>query len=83
MNDDKQEYLTHLLDTSGLTCPEPVMLLHGVVRDAKPGEVITVIATDPATERDITKFCKFLGHELRSLKKENSLLTFEIVKGQS
>ena len=32
------------------------------------GDVIEVFATDPSTERDIDKFCDFLGHKL--LKKE-------------
>lgn len=54
----------HHLDTKGLTCPEPVMLLHGAIRDAKKGEVIKVEATDPSTLRDIPKFCQFLGHTL-------------------
>ncbi|PCJ35892.1 MAG: sulfurtransferase TusA [Cellvibrionales bacterium] len=53
-----------LLDTSGLLCPEPVMMLHGVVRDVATGQVIKVVATDPSTERDIPKFCQFLDHEL-------------------
>jgi len=53
-----------LLDTSGLLCPEPVMMLHGAVRDVHSGDVIEVVATDPSTERDIPKFCQFLGHEL-------------------
>lgn len=52
------------LDTSGLICPEPVMLLHKTVREVKVGDVIEVIATDPSTTRDIPKFCHFLGHEL-------------------
>jgi tRNA 2-thiouridine synthesizing protein A len=52
------------LDTSGLLCPEPVMMLHKMMREAAAGEVIEVTATDPSTTRDIPKFCHFLGHEL-------------------
>ncbi|KZX53348.1 tRNA 2-thiouridine(34) synthase TusA [Halioglobus sp. HI00S01] len=54
----------HILDASGLFCPEPVMLLHNQVRDMQVGEVVQVLATDPSTQRDIPKFCTFLGHEL-------------------
>jgi tRNA 2-thiouridine synthesizing protein A len=54
----------HVLDTSGLYCPEPVMLLHNKIRDIRSGEVLEVIATDPSTQRDIPKFCNFLGHTL-------------------
>lgn len=52
------------LDTSGLLCPEPVMLLHKAIRDVEVGQIIKVIATDPSTQRDIPKFCQFLGHQL-------------------
>ena len=54
----------HTLDATGLLCPEPVMLLHGKVRDMAPGEVLEVLATDPSTERDVPRFCQFLGHTL-------------------
>lgn len=52
------------LDTSGLYCPEPIMLMHNKVRDMQPGDTLKVVATDPATTRDVPKFCHFLGHEL-------------------
>lgn len=54
----------HHLDACGLLCPEPVMLLHNRVRDMAPGELLEVLATDPSTERDIPRFCQFLGHTL-------------------
>jgi tRNA 2-thiouridine synthesizing protein A len=59
-----------ILDTTGLLCPEPLMLLHNAVRDIASGEVIHVIATDPSTTRDIPKFCTFLGHRLIAQEQE-------------
>ncbi|WP_144572248.1 sulfurtransferase TusA [Azomonas agilis] len=53
-----------VLDATGLCCPEPVMLLHKQVRELPAGGVLRVLATDPSTQRDIPKFCLFLGHEL-------------------
>ena len=52
------------LDTTGLYCPEPIMLMHNKVRDMRAGQVLKVIASDPATTRDVPRFCQFLGHEL-------------------
>ncbi|RKR02682.1 tRNA 2-thiouridine synthesizing protein A [Kushneria sinocarnis] len=52
------------LDTCGLYCPEPIMMMHNKVRDMSAGQILEVLATDPATTRDIPKFCSFLGHEL-------------------
>jgi len=56
--------ITHQLDACGLLCPEPVMMLHKVVRTMQSGELLAVQATDPSTQRDIPKFCQFLGHVL-------------------
>ncbi|MBA4501933.1 sulfurtransferase TusA [Marinobacterium marinum] len=70
------------LDASGLLCPEPVMLLHNKVREMSAGEVLLVIATDPSTQRDIPKFCTFLGHELmHQVVLEDEIYEYLIRKG--
>lgn len=56
----------HHLDTTGLICPEPVMLLHKTIRAAKAGDEVHILATDPATTRDVPNFCRHLGHTLVS-----------------
>jgi len=61
-----------ILDAQGLYCPEPVMLLHNAIREMSTGEVVKVIATDPSTQRDIPKFCQFLGHRLLDKSIENN-----------
>ncbi|WP_027351847.1 sulfurtransferase TusA [Halotalea alkalilenta] len=60
-----------VLDTSGLYCPEPIMLMHNKVRDLGSGKLLRVIATDPATTRDIPQFCAFLGHQLLERREED------------
>lgn len=69
------------LDTRGLFCPEPVMLLHGRVRAMRPGELLTVIATDPSTQRDIPRFCEFLGHALLEASMRDGEFVYCIRKG--
>ncbi|MDO5770459.1 MAG: sulfurtransferase TusA [Psychrobacter sp.] len=70
--------IQHHLDTKGLICPEPVMMLHKIIRKADGGDVIEIVATDPASTRDIPNFCRHLGHELllsETLDKEAQQLT--------
>ncbi|MFC0268211.1 sulfurtransferase TusA [Kushneria aurantia] len=67
-----------LLDTSGLYCPEPVMMMHNRVREMAPGEVLEIVATDPATTRDVPKFCTFLGHELIEQCEEEGVWRYRI-----
>ena len=71
--------ISHHLDTQGLICPEPVMMLHRIIRKADGGEVIEILATDPATTRDIPNFCRHLGHELlhQETVAENVMLSLD------
>ena len=68
------------LDTSGLVCPEPVMMLHKAIKDVMVEQRIEVIATDPSTLRDIPKFCLFLGHELIEQSEQDDVYRFVIQK---
>ena len=56
--------ITQTLDTMGLRCPEPVMLVRKNIRHLNEGEVLLIIADDPATMRDIRSFCQFMDHTL-------------------
>lgn len=71
--------IAETLDTTDLYCPEPVMMLHGAVRNCKPGEFLKVIATDPSTQRDVPKFCRFLGHNLVDTLVDEANSKFEYI----
>ncbi|MBE9399669.1 sulfurtransferase TusA [Pontibacterium sp. N1Y112] len=71
----------HEMDAQGLYCPEPVMLLHNKVRDMVDGQIVHVIATDPSTQRDIPKFCSFLGHDLVEQQVNGDIFEYYIRKG--
>ena len=68
------------LDTQGLLCPEPVMMLHNKIRDMNSGECVTVLATDPSATRDVPKFCQFLGHQLIEQTEQENVYCFVIKK---
>ena len=68
------------LDTRGLLCPEPVMMLHNAVSDIEAGDLLEVLATDPSTQRDIPRFCEFLGHQLVEQKVEDGTYSYLIRK---
>jgi len=70
----------HVLDVCGLFCPEPVMMLHNKIRDIPVGDTIEVWATDPATTRDIPKFCEFLGHELLHTEQKSGQYFYRLQK---
>ena len=68
------------IKAEGLICPEPIMLLHKAVQEAKKGDKIELFATDPSTERDVIRLCEFLGHKLLKKSIESGNFYFVIQK---
>jgi tRNA 2-thiouridine synthesizing protein A len=68
------------LDCLGLYCPEPVFRVRLELDDMKIGQVLEVLADDPAAEEDIKSLCKRLEQELLSTTKEGNTLRFTIRK---
>ena len=52
---------THILDTSGLKCPEPVLKIAMKATEMKEGEILEVIADCPTFEKDVKKWCARLN----------------------
>lgn len=71
-----------VLDTRGLRCPEPIMMLHRQIRKMQVGEVVKILATDPATQRDIPQLCEFLPHKLIKTEVRENEFEFWVKKGQ-
>ena len=65
------------LDTIGLRCPDPVMMLRKTIRKMQSGEIIKIIADDPSTARDIPSFCRFMDHSL--LETQTSTMPYSYV----
>lgn len=69
-----------VLDMRGLKCPLPVLRTRKAMRDVPPGEVVLVMADDPASVIDFPVFCHEAGLELVSERRDGAELTFEIRK---
>lgn len=70
------------LDTIGLRCPEPVMMVRKTLRKMETGEQIEVIADDPSTARDIPSFCRFMDHTLLEIQTDSMPYSYLIQKGK-
>ena len=74
--------INQTLDTLGLRCPEPVMLVRKQIRHMQDGEVLLIIADDPATTRDIPSFCQFMDHRLLHIETEQPPFKYWVRKGR-
>ncbi len=70
------------LDCLGLYCPEPVFRTRQEIDKLAVGQVLEVIADDPAAEEDIKRLVERLGHQLLELRKENDRVHFLIRKAK-
>ncbi len=52
------------LDARGLKCPLPILHAKRALRDAPPGGVMEVLATDPGADADFVDFCALTGATL-------------------
>jgi tRNA 2-thiouridine synthesizing protein A len=75
--------VTQELDASGLLCPLPVLKARKRLLGLAPGEILRVLATDPAAVVDIPHFCAENGHELVSMLDQGSATVYLIRKGRS
>jgi TusA-related sulfurtransferase len=69
-----------ILDARGLFCPSPVMQTNVELSKMQIGEILTVLADDPAAEDDISDWARRLGHEIVKMEKNGNEIRFEIKK---
>ena len=69
-----------ILDARGLFCPSPVQQTNVGLSKMRVGEILTVLADDPAAEDDISSWARRLGHEVIKMEKNGNEIRFEIKK---
>jgi TusA-related sulfurtransferase len=69
-----------VLDCTGLYCPEPVFRTRLELDEIQVGEVLEIIADDPAAEEDIKRLVRRLGHEVVEFEVDDKSVKFLIKK---
>jgi tRNA 2-thiouridine synthesizing protein A len=52
------------LDCRGMRCPLPVIHARQALASMRPGDVLTIVSTDPDSVHDFAEFCRCSGNEL-------------------
>ena len=68
------------IDCVGLYCPMPVLKVREALDTMSEGEVLEVLADDPAAEEDIPRLVDRIGHKLIKKEKSGRVLRFIIKK---
>jgi TusA-related sulfurtransferase len=66
------------LDCVGLYCPQPLFQTKEAIEAIDVGEVLEVIADDPAADGDLHAFAKRAGHEMVAFEQDGGEMRFLI-----
>jgi len=73
--------VTAELDAVGLLCPLPVLKARKRLSQLATGEVLRILADDPAAVIDVPHFCNEAGHELLSMQDEGAVQIYLVRRG--
>lgn len=73
--------VTQVLDVTGELCPMPVVKARLALDKLQPGQVLKVVATDPASCDDMPAFARAQGHRLLEAQSEKGVYTYLVQKG--
>lgn len=69
------------IDAIGLLCPLPVLKARKALKSMETGQVLAMLATDPAAVIDVPHFCAEAGHEFVAQTPEADATRYLIRKG--
>lgn len=68
------------LDATGLKCPMPVLRARRTLKSMSSGQVLELLADDPASAKDVPAFCEMTGDTLEQTGQDGETLIFHIRK---
>ena len=74
------EKIAKTIDCTALFCPEPLFQTRWNIDLINVGDILEVLADDPAAEEDIKRLIKRTGHKILSFKENNGEFRFLIKK---
>ena len=68
------------VDCIGMYCPVPIFMTRKAIDEVNVGELVEILADDPAAESDIKSWVKRTGHELVKFEEHDGVFRFIIRK---
>ncbi|MEM1673478.1 MAG: sulfurtransferase TusA family protein [Candidatus Bathyarchaeia archaeon] len=62
-----------VVDARYKSCPGPLLALAEAVAKSSPGQIIMLLATDPAAPQDIKEWASSVGHRVLKVEKINEV----------
>ena len=70
--------MSRIVDARGHHCPVPTLRLGKAMREAGPGQVLTLLATDPMARIDAPHLVSQTGGKVLSIEEAEGVLTIRV-----
>lgn len=67
------------IDARRLLCPMPVIRLQQGIADLKPGDIVTLICSDPGALQDVPAWCRIHHHDILTVEELHNEIIIKIV----
>ena len=74
------DVITSTVDARGQSCPGPLVSLHKALKDARRGDLLELLATDPGSKSDVPSWSRLSGHELLEATEQDGTYRYVIRK---
>lgn len=74
------DQVTVTVDARGQSCPGPLVSLARALKDARPGDVLELLATDPGSRSDVPSWAKLTGNELLEASERDGAFRYLVRK---
>jgi tRNA 2-thiouridine synthesizing protein A len=69
------------VDAKGQSCPGPLVSLAKAIRDARSGDLLELLATDPGSRSDVPSWAELSGNELVEANEDGGVFRYVVRKG--
>jgi TusA-related sulfurtransferase len=74
------DVITATVDARGQSCPGPLVTLHKALKEAGPGDLLELLATDPGSKSDVPSWSKLSGNDLVEASEDAGVFRFVVRK---
>jgi tRNA 2-thiouridine synthesizing protein A len=68
------------VDAKGQSCPGPLVSLAKALRDARAGDLLELLATDPGSRSDVPSWAEISGNELLEHSEADGVFRYVVRK---
>jgi tRNA 2-thiouridine synthesizing protein A len=76
MTMDQTLQIDREVDARGLNCPLPILRTKKTLNDMASGQIVRILATDPASVRDFEAFARQTGNQLVQQSQQDGAFVF-------